>query len=657
MTRKASNKRTKAVLNVTPSDISPAAELIAANIDLLTEILLRQETLNFVSLHGRRHNLPSLSFLTGLGERFRTIEVAHSCNGLLLCYTNRMMSIDRHFAHNNIVYIVCNPTTKKYTLLPKRDGVVCDWSAYLVFDPSQSPRHYKVVLVGYSPGPYQIDVYSSQSSCWRKIISYQEIFGRGIFWNGAIHWLTCDDFLKRFDIDVEEIITMPNPLSPKILPQNKIMYFGECGGGLILIQSHSYCYCSGGLRILELKRDCSSWVVKCQVNLRALISAFPEMESRRNDYRLLGFEVLCAVEGESERGLVLLLAIPGRIVSYNPKKKTWDVLRDLVPRESEALDFNINYAVPLLKPFFQRMDEMEKVGHSENDFALPGFLPCSDTHMMEVGGWIICNGEENDGRSAVAVVDDDDNLPEVLISRWSRRGRTILGWKASNKRRKAVLNVIPSDISLAAELLATNLDLLTEILLRLPVLSTIRFKCVSKHWLSLLSDPQFAANHSTRNPRPSSISGLYFNIPQTLNFVSLHRHNLPSLSFLNGVREGFRTIMVAHSCNGLLLCYIRRMMSIDRHVVQYNISFIVCNPTTKKYTLLPIRDGVVIGWSAYLVFDPSKSPHHYKVVLVGSGHHRNEIDVYSSQSLCWRKAIACQRFFGRGVLGMEQSIG
>ncbi|XP_058222866.1 F-box protein At5g07610-like [Rhododendron vialii] len=401
MTRNASNKRTKAVLKVTPSDISPAAELIAANIDLLMEILLRlpvkstirfksvskhwlsllsdtqfatnhstrnprpssisglyfnsQETLNFVSLHGCRHNLPSLSFLNGLGERFGTVEVAHSCNGLLLCYKSRMMRIDRHFVHYNIVCIVCNPTTKKYTLLPKRDGVVCGWSVYLVFDPSKSPRHYKVVLVGYSPGPYgpyQIDVYSSESLCWRKVISHQEIFGRGIFWNGAIHWLTCDDFLKRFDIDVEEIITMPNPQSPKILPRNKIMYFGECGGGLILIQSHSYCYCSSGLRILELERDYSSWVVKCQVNLRALISAFPEMESRRNKYCLHGFTVLCAAKGESERGLVLLLAIPGRIVSYNPKKKTWDVLRDLVPRELEALDLNINYAVPYIETLF-----------------------------------------------------------------------------------------------------------------------------------------------------------------------------------------------------------------------------------------------------------------------------------------------------------------
>ncbi|KAF7154488.1 hypothetical protein RHSIM_Rhsim01G0014500 [Rhododendron simsii] len=122
--------------------------------------------------------------------------------------------------------------------------------------------------------------------------------------------------------------------------------------GFLNSQSCSYSYCSRGLRILELERDYSGWVVKCQVNLRALISAFPEMESRRKGYGLHGFKVLCAVKGESERGLVLLLAIPGRIVSYNPKKKTWDVLRDLVPHESEALDLNINYAVPFIETFF-----------------------------------------------------------------------------------------------------------------------------------------------------------------------------------------------------------------------------------------------------------------------------------------------------------------
>ncbi|KAF7153141.1 hypothetical protein RHSIM_Rhsim01G0013600 [Rhododendron simsii] len=392
MTRKASNKRRKAVLTLTPSEISPAAELIANNVDLLTEILLQlpakstirlkrvskhwlsllsdsqfatnhstrnprpssisglyfniQETLTFVSLHGPRHNLPSLSFLDGLRER-STIEVAHSCNGLLLCYINGIHDIFPQ-------YIVCNPTTKKYTLLPKPDGhrLVYGWSGCLVFDPSKSPHHYKVVIVDFSPGPYgpyQIDVYSSESLCWEKKFSIrQNFFGHGVFWNGAIHWLTRDNFLVTFDVDGEEIIAMPNPQSPKSLFRHQMMYFGECGGGLILIQYRSYC--PGGLRILELERDYSSWVVQCRVNLRPLIAAFPEMESSRK-YFYHGFKVLCAVKGENERGFALLLAIPGRIVSYNPKKKTWDVLRDLVPRESNAFCLN-SYAVPFSETFF-----------------------------------------------------------------------------------------------------------------------------------------------------------------------------------------------------------------------------------------------------------------------------------------------------------------
>ncbi|XP_058202842.1 F-box protein At5g07610-like [Rhododendron vialii] len=211
--------------------------------------------------------------------------------------------------------------------------------------------------------------------------------------------------------------------------------------------------------------------------------------------------------------------------------------------------------------------------------------------------------------------------------------------KASNKSRKAVLNVTPSEIFPAAELIANNVDLLTEILLRLPAKSAIRFKCVSKQWLSLVSESQFSINHSTRNPRPSSTSGLYFYIEETLNSVSLHgrcRNPPPPLSFLDGLVER-STIEVAHSSNGLLLCYIN---SIDGYLQQY----IVCNPTTKKYTLLPKPDGLVNDWSGCLVFDPSKSLRHYKVVSVGYSPGRPfgpyQISVYTSQSLCWRKVFS-----------------
>lgn len=383
MTEKASKKRRKALHNVTQSETSPAAELIANNFDLLTEILIRlpskltirfksvskhwlyilsdsefarkhssrnprptvlglhfyiDETLNFVSLDGLRGNLPSLSFLDCLLKEPSTIRVTHSCNGLLLCYIRNLSSFERR-------YVVCNVTTRRYTIIPEPNGSD-HGPAYLAFDPSKSP-HYKVLLVCSSF--YQVDVYCSQSACWRKVFPNQKCYGHSVFWNGAIHWLTDANLLLRLDANAEEIVVKPNPQLPKILPQNKIKYFGECGGDLILIQSRSR-YPSG-FRILKMERDYSGWVVKCQVNLRPLIAEFPDMESR-SYYNRHGFKVLyCAAKGDNEKDLALVLAIPLRIISYNVKYKTWDVLRHLA--FDERIDFAWKqYAYPFIETLF-----------------------------------------------------------------------------------------------------------------------------------------------------------------------------------------------------------------------------------------------------------------------------------------------------------------
>lgn len=355
---------------ITPSEISPAAELIANNDDLLTLILVRlpakstirfksvskhwhsllsdsvfarnhysrnptksisglylyiHETLNSVSLHGRHQNLPSLSFLYGITEPSR-IEVTHSSHGLLLCSIGLLYDYGYGWR-----YIVCNPSTRKYTILYPPGGSIKGRSAYLAFDPSKSPHLYKVVLASYHP--HRIDVYRSQSSSWKTFFPQQRYDGPSVFWNGAVHWLTSNRFLMRFDVDAEEIIAMPNPRSPKILSLNNIMYFGECGGGLILIQSRLPC--PRGFRILELERDYSRWVVKCQVNLRPLINEFPEIDKGRSNILSIGYKVMFALEGESEKDFAIVLAIPGRLVSYNLKCKTWDVLHD--PGESNEI--------------------------------------------------------------------------------------------------------------------------------------------------------------------------------------------------------------------------------------------------------------------------------------------------------------------------------
>ncbi|KAF7154597.1 hypothetical protein RHSIM_Rhsim01G0013400 [Rhododendron simsii] len=705
---KQARRKEAAIIKGAPSGISAAAELVANNVDLLSEILLWlpmksifrfkclckhwlsllsdsqfatnhstrnprpssisgldyyiKQTLRSVSLHRCGRNLPSLSFLKD-SKAQSTVFVGDSCNGLLLCYYyGPARGID-----SKLQFIVCNPTTKKYALLPKLDGFVNVSKGYLAFDPSKSPHHYKVVLVSYRPDPYQINVYSSQSLCWRKVSPDQKCvgFGRGVFWNGAIHWLTDDHFLKRFDVDVEEIIAMPNPKSPKILSQYRNMYFGECGGGLILIQSPLHCPIE--FRILELEKDYSGWVVKCQVNLMPLISEFPEMESR--SCKNYSYRVLYAGEGENGSGFALLLAIPRRIVSYNLQYETWDVLLVAVKSDPPCItsdNFLKRFVVDAEDIIAMPNPQSPKILRQRN---IMYFGECggglilvlsrswcpSGFRILELkrdySGWVVkCRINLRPLIFEFVLIIDDASsisyLNPFFPSLYPVLGR--MTRKASNKRRKAVLKLTPSEISPAAELIANNVDLLTEILVRLPAKSAIRFKCVSKQWLSLVSESQFSINHSARNPRPSSTSGLYVYIEGTQTFVSLQgpRHNLPSISFLDGLRER-STIKVAHSCNGLLLCYIN---SIEDGYFQ---QFIVCNPTTKKYTLLPKPDGLVNGWSGCLVFDPSKSPRHYKVVIVGfspgpCGPY--QIDVYSSKSLCWEKKFSTrQNLFGHGV--------
>ncbi|THG18949.1 hypothetical protein TEA_029298 [Camellia sinensis var. sinensis] len=211
--------------------------------------------------------------------------------------------------------------------------------------------------------------------------------------------------------------------------------------------------------------------------------------------------------------------------------------------------------------------------------------------------------------------------------------------KVSNKRRKLVIGSTSLEDSLAVEVVVNNVDLLTEILLHVLAKSLLRFKCVSMHWLSLISDSQFSHNHTHRNNN-SLISGIYFYCKlwmfKELNSVSFHSHSsLPTLAFLNGVGEGSIPRIVC-SCNGLLFCS-----------KVYRKRYIVCNPTTQKYTALPEPAGTLSRFldhkfGAHLAFDPSKSP-HYKVVLVhysfdlrGRSGSSYVIDIYSSESASWK---------------------
>ncbi|XP_058202940.1 F-box protein At5g07610-like [Rhododendron vialii] len=216
---------------------------------------------------------------------------------------------------------------------------------------------------------------------------------------------------------------------------------------------------------------------------------------------------------------------------------------------------------------------------------------------------------------------------------------------ASSVRRNPIIGSASLDLPPMAEVIANNIDLLTQILLFFPAKSLIRFKSVSKHWLSLISDSQFAATHSRRNPRPS-ISGLFlsWHFPncQTEKYtksVSLQGHeNRPTLAFLDGVGVALVRPKITHSSNGLLLCKCRYSAHSSDH-------YLVCNPTTKTHTLIPdppeFSSGSVRSSSrAFLAFDPSKSP-GYKVVFLGECYSNSVtnlyICVYCSKSASWKR--------------------
>lgn len=389
MTRRAS---TKAAIVATPSVQSPAAEeeavasetspagnTIGCSLDLLAEILIHlpakslirfkcvsknwlslisdpqfagnhsrqnprpsisgfylysRSQLKFVYLYGAR-NLPSLAFVNVLGRG--PIKIADSCNGLLL-------SEQVDFEGNDFVaqYVVFNVCTQKYRIVPKFSGNLSTrWinhRAFLAFDPSKSP-HYKVVLVGHVPPPlYEIRVFSSQSGCWKHVFTQHECHGRGVYWNGAIYWVRHENFYLKFDLDVEEMIAIPNPRTPMLLIQDKIRYLGECGGRLFLMQC-----CSLGFRILELLG--SSWCERYQVHFGPIIVAFPEIKTT---FEFDVLSLLCDGNGEKKEDFTLVLAISGRIISYNLHRKTFDVLSGL-PR-GEFIDRGKNgYAYPIVE--------------------------------------------------------------------------------------------------------------------------------------------------------------------------------------------------------------------------------------------------------------------------------------------------------------------
>ncbi|KAK1692895.1 hypothetical protein QYE76_009592 [Lolium multiflorum] len=158
---------------------------------------------------------------------------------------------------------------------------------------------------------------------------------------------------------------------------------------------------------------------------------------------------------------------------------------------------------------------------------------------------------------------------------------------------------------------------LVEILSRVPYRSLCRFKCVSKPWLALCSDPDI------RKRSPQTLTGFFYNKGRFCNLSGRGPPMVdPSLPFL---RKSYELVNPEHCCGGLILCRCWK----SGHSGEDDYNLVVCNPATENWIQLPpcpIEAPYEI--EEYLGFDPA-APSCF-VVLVVQLVEFGEVAIYSS---------------------------
>ncbi|XP_062159187.1 F-box protein At5g07610 [Alnus glutinosa] len=311
----------------------------------LSGIFLRRRTpshFQFVSLDGTHSSPPftSLDFIARNIDDPAGIKIIQSCNGLLLCRSvNNILTDQTHH------YYVCNPTTKRFSTLPRLsiEGPITVFGHSLAYDPSKS-AHYQVVCVHSSTASvyvYQIEIYSSETRAWRPcgstfVAPFDIVFDSGVFWNGAVHWLSPSGSALCFDVDKEVLLRkMPSLPGSDAWGKRRFRYFGESGGHLHLVEV--YGSRTTQFKVFEMARDYSRWFVKYEVDLSSIVVAFPEIVRDFLDPRdscYYAFIIVFVVTNEEEAEL--LLHLPGKIISYNLRDRSFKKLCELTPYHNET---------------------------------------------------------------------------------------------------------------------------------------------------------------------------------------------------------------------------------------------------------------------------------------------------------------------------------
>lgn len=379
-----------------PPNISPPAETIASNQDLLTPVLLcipARSLLRFkcvcknwfvlisnpkfCDIHTSKNPYPNVSaffFHTAIHDFYfisipnnenqsgsllkppRIIEhpprikILQSCNGLLLCCSLQEIT---NTSSTPRCYFVLNPTTNKFSAITNSPYATKSTSILgvaLAFDPSKS-LHYKVLCIRCIAGSvisFQIEIYSSETRNWTLREStflrpFHIDFSHGVYFNGAINWISRTSRVLHYNIDEESHGMVSRPPSYNVFRKREYRYFGESRGHLHLIEIYRPCVTQ--FDVMEMERDYSGWFVKYHVDLDPIAAAFPEMVPEHNIfdpskeetwYYHYAFVVLFLAREVNKEGSSLLLHIPCKVISYNLRDKSFEKACELTSKGTES---------------------------------------------------------------------------------------------------------------------------------------------------------------------------------------------------------------------------------------------------------------------------------------------------------------------------------
>ncbi|KAJ1296571.1 hypothetical protein BS78_01G311500 [Paspalum vaginatum] len=177
-------------------------------------------------------------------------------------------------------------------------------------------------------------------------------------------------------------------------------------------------------------------------------------------------------------------------------------------------------------------------------------------------------------------------------------------------------------------------DIIAEILRRLPIRSVCQFKCVSRSWRKLISDPFH------RKKLPQTLEGFFYHSMsrERCPYRAHHFTNVtekgfpcvyPSFSFLGVPSDD---VFLLDSCNGLLLCDWDVRHEGDMIFAR---QYAVCNPATHKWVMSPDRHHGQEGM-VRLGFDPVVSSHFHVISYVeDEDGYVTGVEIYSSKTAAW----------------------